>query len=65
MILFGAETWVLNPWIERAMESFMHGAAHRITGKQPRRGWDGKWYYPSLAGARKEAGFTEIRKSVT
>ena len=42
VILFGAETWVLTPQIERALESFMHGDAHRITGRQPRRGWDGK-----------------------
>ena len=42
VLLFGAETWVLTPRIERALESFMHGAACRITGKQPRRGGDGK-----------------------
>ena len=65
VLLFGAETWVLTPQIERALDSFMHGAARRITGRQPRRGWDGKWYYPYLAGAMKEAGFTEIRKSIT
>ena len=65
MLLFGAETWVLTSRIERALESFMHRAARRITGKQPRIGWDGKWYYPSLAGAMKEAGFSEIRKSIT
>ena len=62
VLLFGAETCVLTPRIERELESFMHGAARRITGRQPRRGWDGKWYYPSLAGAMTEAGFTEIRK---
>ena len=65
LLLFRAESWVLTPRIERALEIFMHGAARRITGRQPRRGWDGKWYYPSLKGAMKEAGFTEIRKSVT
>ena len=65
VLLFGAETWVLTPRIERALDSFMHGAARRIMGIQPERGWDGKWYYPSLAGAMKEAGFTEIRKSIT
>ena len=65
MLLFGAETWVLTPLIERALDSFMHRAAQRITGRQPRRGWDGKWYYPSLVGDMKEAGFMEIRKSIT
>ena len=64
VLLFGAETWVLTPQIERALDSFMHGAARRVTGRQPWRGWDGKWYYPSLAGAMKKEGFMEIRKSI-
>ena len=51
MLLFGAETWVLTPRIERALDSFMNVDARRITGRQPRRGWDGKWFYPSLEGA--------------
>ena len=55
VLLFGAETWVVTPRIERALKSFMHGAARRITGRQPRRGWDRKWFYPSLEGAMKES----------
>ena len=35
VLLFGAETWVLTPRIERAMESFLLRAAIRITGRQP------------------------------
>ena len=57
VLLFGVETWVLTPKIERELDLFMHGAARRITGRQPRRGWDGKLYYPSLVGAMKEAVF--------
>ena len=53
VILLGEETLVLSPGIERALDSFMHGSTLRITGRQPRRGWDGKWYYPSLEGAMK------------
>ena len=64
MLLFGAEMWVLTPRIEMALNSFMHGAARRITGRQPRRGWDRKWFYPSLEGAMKEAGFKDIRTSI-
>ena len=48
VLLFGAETWVVTPRMERALNVFMHGAAIRITGRQPRRGWDRKWFYPSL-----------------
>ena len=65
VLLFWAETWVLTPWIERELEIFMHRAACRITGRQTRRRWDGKWYYPSLQGAMRDAGFIDIRESVT
>ena len=53
VLLFGAETWVVLPILERALNSFIHGAARRITGRQPRRGWDSKWFYPSLEGDMK------------
>ena len=43
VILFREETWVLTPRIERALESFMHRDARRITGKQPQRGGGGQW----------------------
>ena len=42
VLLFGAETWVVSPRMERALSAFIHGAARRITGRQPRRGRDGK-----------------------
>ena len=44
VFLFGAETWVVSPRMERALSAFIHGAARRITGMQPRRGRDGKWF---------------------
>ena len=64
VLMFGAETWVVTPRIERVLNSFMHGAAIRITGRQPWRGWDGKWFYPSLEGAMKEACFKDIRTAI-
>ena len=65
VLLFGSETWVVSPRMERALSSFIHGAARRITGRQPGRGWDGKWHYPSLVGSMKEAGFTDVRTAIT
>ena len=53
VLLFGAETWVVSPRMEQVLNSFIHGSARRITGRQPRRGWDIKWLYPSLEGAMK------------
>ena len=38
VLLFGAETWVLTPRMERALSSFQHRVAQRITGKKPMRG---------------------------
>ena len=64
MLLFGAETWVVSPMMERALSAFLHGAARRLTGRQLRRGRDGKWHYPSLEGAMEEAGLTDIRTSI-
>ena len=50
--------------MERALSAFIHGAARRLTGRQPRKGRDGKWHYPSLQGATKEAGLTDVRTSI-
>ena len=37
VLLFRAETWVLTPMMERALDSFQHRVARRLTGGQPRR----------------------------
>ena len=64
VLMFGAETWVVSPMMEQALSAFLHGAARRLTGRQPRRGRDGEWQYPSLEGAMEEAGLTDIRTSI-
>ena len=61
MLLFGADTWVVSLMMERALSEFIHGAAIRLTGRQPQKGRDGKWNYPSLEGDMKEAGLTDVR----
>ena len=43
MLLFGAETWVLTPRIERALDIFQHMVARRITERKPRRRGGGSW----------------------
>ena len=64
VMLFRAETWVVTPKMERALRGFLHGAVRRLTGRQARRAKNGEWYYPSLEGAMREAGLTDIRKSI-
>ena len=46
VLLFGAETWVVSPIMERALSAFIHGAARQLTGRHPQRGRDGKWLTP-------------------
>ena len=50
--------------MEKALSGFIHGAARRLTGRQAQRGFNGKWQYPSLVGAMKEAGLTDVGKSI-
>ena len=37
VLLFGAETWVLTPRMERDLDSFQHRVARQLTRRQPRR----------------------------
>ena len=64
VLLFGAETWIVTPRMERALSGFLHGAARRLIGRQARRGRTGKWHYLSLEGAMREVGLTDIGKSI-
>ena len=64
VLLFGAETWVLTKKMESALDAFQGRVARKLTGRQPRCGRDGGWYYPSLAGAMKESGIVRIWTSI-
>ena len=64
VLLFGAESWVLTKNMESALDAFQGRVARQLTGRQPLRGRDGEWFYPSLAGAIKEAGVVRARTSV-
>ena len=64
ILLFGAESWVLTKRMEYALDAFQGRVARRLTGRMPRRGRDGKWVYPPLAGVLKEAGVVRDRTSV-
>ena len=58
-MVFGAETWVLTPRMERSLCSFQHRVAERITERQLMRRGGGSWEYPLLATEILE-GFEEI-----
>ena len=65
VLLFGAETWILTPRMEKALDSFQSRVARKITGRQLRRSKDGSWEYPPLAGVLREAGTVGIQTSIT
>ena len=65
VLLFGAETWVLNQNMEKSLDSFHSRVAKRITGKQPWHKKDMRWDYLPLVEALMEAGLEGIRKSIT
>ena len=65
VLIFGAETWVLTSRTKRALDSFQHRVARRLTGRQPRRRGYGSWSYPPLEEAMGEAGFEGIMKYIT
>ena len=62
VLLFGAETWVLTKKMEAALDAFQGRVARRLTGRMSRRGRDGKWRYPPLEGATKDAGIVRERQ---
>ena len=64
VLLFGEESWVLTNNIESALDAFLGRVARRLTGRQPCRGRDGKWFYPSLTGDLKEGGVMRARTLV-
>ena len=37
LLLFGSETWVITPRMERALSSYQPRGARRLTGRKPRR----------------------------
>ena len=65
VLIFGAETWVLTPRMEKALESFQSRVTRRITGRQSRQKKYGIWEYPPLVGALREAVMVGIRTSIT
>ena len=60
ILLFGSETWFVNPFIGRMLGIFHHRMARRIMGKQPRRGVYSSWRCHPLSEATAEKGIYEV-----
>ena len=60
VLLYGSETWVLTPRMQRVMGGFHHRVAHRLMGRQPQKGWDVGWVYFHMGDEMTEAGLQEV-----
>ena len=51
VLLYGSETWILTPHIERTIGGFHHRVVWRLEGRMPQRNLDRTWKYPYLEEA--------------
>ena len=56
VLLFSSETWVITPWMEKAVEVFHHQAVHPMAIMGPKRQRDGTWVYPPIGEALTMVG---------
>ena len=67
VLLFGVDTWVVNPHMVRVLGGLQDQVARQLTGRIPRQRLDRKWEYTLAEAAREKAGFelmeTYIRQS--
>ena len=61
MLLFGSETWVLNPRLEKACEGFHHRAVRRMVGMGPKLQRGGRLVYPPIGAVLVMVGLEESR----
>jgi hypothetical protein len=64
VLLYGCETWTLTHPMIKALESFHHKVARRITHMTPKRTNHGTWNYPPLKNALEEAGLYPLREYI-
>ena len=51
MILFGLETWVVNPRLEKALVGFHHRAVWKMVGMGTKHQLEVAWVYPPIGAA--------------
>ena len=61
VLLFGSDTWVVTPRLEKALVGFHHRAVQRMACMVPKRQQDGTWVYPPIGAALEVAGIDKIR----
>ena len=60
VLLFGYETYVLTPRLEKYLDGFHHREVWRMVSMGPKRKWDGTWVYTPIGEALEMVGMEEI-----
>ena len=60
VLLFGSETWVVTPQIEKSLTGFHHWAIRKMTVMGPERQLYGTWLYPPIGAALAMVGLYDI-----
>ena len=60
VLLFGSETWVLTPWLDKYLKVFHRWLARRMAVIDPKRQWYRMWVYPPLGSLLEMVGLEEI-----
>ena len=65
VLIYGPDTWVLTPHIQRVLGGFHHRVSHRLTRQKLQKVRDGGWFYPPLEYAMAESGLQEVETYVS
>ena len=57
VLLFGTETWVVNPCMGRFLGGFQYQMVRQLRGRLSLRRSDGRWEYTSSEVEREDTGF--------
>ena len=60
VLLFGSETWVVTPRLEKALAGFHHRAVQWMAGMGPESQLYRTWVYPPIGEALEMLGLDEI-----
>ena len=60
VLLFGSETWVMTPELEKYINDFRHRAVRRMAGMGTKCKLDGTWMYPPIGSALVTVGLNKI-----
>ena len=60
VLIFGSETKVLTPWLEKSLEGFHHQAVRKMAGMVPKSQWGGTWVCPPIGAALATVGLDDI-----